>query len=361
MKTVKTLPSALLAAAALFAACDSHNGWNLKGNIDGAESGTKLAIEACNAGNWYVLDSVATGKNGAFDYRAAEPAQWAEIMRVTLPGKGSVYFPVEGNDCVTLNTTAGAFSSDARLSGTAMASAVSAVDSIVFSTDNLDALRQSLGGIIVTDTTGIVAYLAVGKSVGNQLIFNPQESFGNRIYGAAAQVYEHYKPEDPHGQVLKSTFFAGRQALGKSVPQQQTIELPAQGYIDIARYDAKGTEHKISDLVKPGNVVLVSFTGYDQEFSPSYNKILNDLYTLYHSNGLEIYQIAFDNSEVEWKEASRTLPWITVWNSPQDGTEALIAYNVGSIPMTFIIGKSGEIEQRIVDPTQLPAAVSKLF
>lgn len=29
--------------------------------------------------------------------------------------------------------------------------------------------------------------------------------------------------------------------------------------------------------------------------------------------------------------------------------------------MTFIIGKTGEIEQRVVDPSQLPAAVGKLF
>lgn len=361
MKTVKLLPSALLACATLFVACGGHNGWSLKGKVEGAEPGTKVAVEACNAGNWYVLDSVAVAKNGSFEYHSAEPAQWAEIMRVTLPGKGSVYFPVEGTDYLTLETTADEFTLGARLAGTAMAGAVSAIDSIVASTNNLDALRQSLGGIIVSDTTGIVAYYAVGKSVGNQLIFNPQESFGNRIYGAAAQVYDHYKPEDPHGKVLKSVFFAGRQALGKSVPQEQTIELPATGFIDIARYDAKGNEHKISDLVKPGHVVLVNFTSYDQEFSPAYNKILNDLYTLYHSKGLEIYQIAFDENEVEWKEASRTLPWTAVWNSPTDGAEALAAYNVGSIPVTFIIGKSGEIEKRVVDPSQLPAEIGKLF
>lgn len=361
MKTVKLLPCALLAGVSLFVACSSHSGWSLKGNVEGAEPGTRLAVEACNAGNWYVLDSVAVGKNGSFDYHAAEPAQWAEIMRVTLPGKGSVYFPVQGSDCLTLSASADGFATGARMSGTAMAGAVAAVDSIVASTDNLDDLRRSLSGIIISDTTGIIAYYTIGKSVGNQLIFDPQESFGNRIYGAAAQVYDHYKPEDPHGQVLKAAFFAGRQSLGKSVPQQQTIELPAQGFIDIVRYDAKGAEHKISDLVQPGKVVLVSFTGYDQDFSPAYNKILNDLYSLYHSKGLEIYQIAFDESEVEWKEASRNLPWTAVWNSSQDGTEALIAYNVGALPMTFVIGKTGEIEQRVVDPSQLPAAVGKLF
>ena len=56
MKTVKLLPCALLAGVSLFVACSSHSGWSLKGNVEGAEPGTRLAVEACNAGNWYVLD-----------------------------------------------------------------------------------------------------------------------------------------------------------------------------------------------------------------------------------------------------------------------------------------------------------------
>ena len=115
MKTVKLLPCALLAGVSLFVACSSHSGWSLKGNVEGAEPGTRLAVEACNAGNWYVLDSVAVGKNGSFDYHAAEPAQWAEIMRVTLPGKGSVYFPVQGSDCLTLSASADGFATGARM------------------------------------------------------------------------------------------------------------------------------------------------------------------------------------------------------------------------------------------------------
>ena len=51
MKTVKLLPCALLAGVSLFVACSSHSGWSLKGNVEGAEPGTRLAVEACNAGN----------------------------------------------------------------------------------------------------------------------------------------------------------------------------------------------------------------------------------------------------------------------------------------------------------------------
>ena len=94
--------------------------------------------------------------------------------------------------------------------------------------------------------------------------------------------------------------------------------------------------------------------------SPELNIILNQLYTLYKNKGFEIYQIAFDPEEVEWKTSARNLPWITVWNSLADGDEVLANYNVGAIPMSFIIS-NGEIAKRVPNPADLPAQVGKYF
>jgi len=361
MKIFRTIIAASAVAAAVVS-CSGPQGWSVKGTVAGAPEGSKLAVEACNAGYWYVLDSVAIGNGGKFDYTSQEPAPSAEIMRLTMPGKGSVYFPVEGKDAITVAAEAASFGTGHTLSGSDMARTVGAIDSIVASTSNVEELQRKLAGFVVSDTTGIIAYYTVGKSVGNTLVFDPNTSFGNRIYGAAAQVYEHYKPGDNHGSALKTAYFAGRRAMGK-MPEPQAgaqIELESSGFIDVARYDSKGTEHKLSELVKPDNVVLLSFTAYDQDFSPAYNAALNKLYELYHPKGLEIYQVAFDGSEVEWKEAARNLPWVSVWNSPADGDMLLRSYNVGAIPMTFVI-RNGEIYERIVDPSQLPAKMAKLF
>ncbi len=362
MNVTKKIAGASLVLLAM-TACSHHEGWSVKGTLEGASDGTKLAVEACNAGHWYVLDSVDVSKDGRFEYKSAEPAAIADIMRVILPGKGSVYFPVEGTDAVTINANASTFGTGHRLGGTDMAHAVGAVDSIVASTSDVAELQKKLAGFIVSDTTGIVAYYTVGKSVGNTLIFNPKENFGNRIYGAAAQVYAHYKPEDPHGDALKAAFFEGRRALGK-IPEGesgQVIEVPESGLIEISRYDNRGELHSLSEVAGKGNVVLLSFTAYDQQFSPAYNSILNDLYTLYHDKGLEIYQIAFDNDEVAWKEAALNLPWVTVWNSGHDGAAVLNSYNVGALPMTFIIDRQGNLTSRVVDPTDLPKQVGRMF
>ncbi len=361
MKKYSLTAAAAVAGLAL-ASCGGPQGWSIEGTVNGAEAGSRLAIEACNAGHWYVLDSVAVAKNGTFRYTSGEPAPDADVMRVTMPGKGSVYFPVNGRDAVTLEAEAATFGAGHRLGGTDMARTVSAIDSIAASGADIAAIRASLAGFVVSDTTGIIAYYTVGKSVGKELLFDPADNYGNRIYGAAAQVYAHYKPLDPHGQALKAAYFAGRKALGKTVAAEPetVVELPESGYIDITRYDSRGVSHSVSEAVRDNRVVLLNFTAYDQDYSPAYNKALNDLYQLYGSKGLQIYQIAFDQNEAEWKAACASLPWIAVWNSPADGADALVSYNVGALPVTFVI-RDGAITDRVVDPAELPRKVAPAF
>lgn len=361
MKGTKTIIGAVAALAA--AACGGPQGWSVRGTVAGADEGDKLAVEACNAGYWYVLDSVAVGKDGKFDYRAEEAAPSAEIMRLTMPGKGSVYFPVAGDDAIVVEADAATFGVGHRLSGSGMAAVFGAVDSIAATTSDIAELQRKLSGFVVGDTTGIVAYYVVGKSVGNRQVFDPNDSYGNRIYGAAAQVYEHYHPADNHGVALKTAYFEGRRALGKlPVAEQPTVtyDVAETKFIDIKRYDSKGEARNLSDCVKDDNVVILSLTAYDRDFSPAYNKVLNDIYELYHSRGLEIYQVAFDESEAEWKEAARNLPWVSVWNSPSDGADVLRSYNTGALPMSFIIS-GGALDERVVDPKELAAKVARKF
>ena len=353
---------ALLAAPALLLASCSPQGWSIKGDIAGAPD-TQIAIEAYNAGRWYVLDSLSTDSKGHFAYTAGEPMPATDILRVTLPGKGSICFPVADKDAVTLSAEAASFGLGHRLGGTPLAEKISQIDSTVAATADPAALQRKLVEYITADTTGIVAYYAVGKAVGNKPVFDPNTAAGNRIYGAAAQVYAHYQPADPRGEALKQAYFAGRRQLGKATGEatETVVELPETGVIDIERYDDRGTRHSLAELAQQGKVILLSFTSYGLESSPAYNALLNQLYTLYKKRGLEIYQIAFDGDEVEWKEAARNLPWITVWNSPSDGARVMIDYNVGALPMTYVINRQGEVSDRVVDPADMQKTLAKYF
>ena len=370
-----TLYSLSLAMLAAMASCGSSKGWSVQGEIAGAPADTKVALEGFNNGRWYLIDSLEVAKNGKFGYDAEEPLHYADIMRLTLPGQGSIYFPADSVDNIKVKAAYDSFGSAYTVSGNPMAADVMRVDSIVrvysdaavkigagANASNSDLVRE-LASLITSDTTGLVAYYAVGKSVGGTPIFNPAEAFGNRVYGAAAQVYANYRPEDPRGKALRQAYFIGRQMLGKlpEPTEEKVVELDASGLIDISRYDAKGKLHSLAELAKEGKVILLSFTGYSLPSSPDYNAILNDLYELYNSKGLEIYQIAFDDDEVMWKQAAANLPWITVWNSPTDGNAVLYSYNVGAVPMTYVINRQGDIAARVVNPSELPAAVAKYF
>lgn len=353
----------LAVAALALGSCTGDKGWSVEGVVDTPNT-DKIVLEGFNNGRWYTVDSLSVDSKGRFAYHADKPAHLPEIFRLTADGSngGSIYFPIDSCDKVTVQAYGDHFGTGYTLGGTELARTICSVDSTVAAMGNTaDAndLRRALVNYITTDTTGTVAYYVVGKSVGGQRLFDPAESFGNRVYGAAAQVFANYAPLDPRGHAIRADFFAGRKALGKMPAGSETvIEVDETGYIDITNYDDRGVKHSISDLVGQDKLVLLSFTAYTTDNSVSYNAILNDLYTRYHNKGLEIFQIAFDENEQDWKSVARNLPWITVWNSPSDGISALTSYNVGTLPITFVIRK-GEIVARILDPTKLAGEVAK--
>jgi len=360
---MKTTILVLAAAASLcLTCCNKRTGWSIDGNISGLSSDTKIALEANNAGHWYLVDSISVPSNGKFSYMSPEAAHYPEILRLSLPGKGAVYFPVDSLDAVSLTADAATFGTRHTLGGTEMARKVGTIDSLVSVSADIDELRRNLVPYITTDTTGIVAYYVVGKAVGSTPLFDPKEPLGNRIYGAAAQVFASHCPDDPRGLALRQAFFDGRRAMGRAVPAAgQVIEVPATGVIDIVRYDSKGVSHSLAEMAGKGNVMLLSFTDYSLPVSPAYNAVLYDAYNKYAGQGLAIYQLAFDADEVSWKEAARNLPWVTVWNAPADGASVVMQYNVGGLPLTYIIDKNGELAERVENPDNIAKALAKYF
>lgn len=358
---------AFLAVPALFTSCSSQSdGWSLRGNINGLDSGRSLAIEAPSAtGGWYVVDSVHPSSDGTFSYTSAAPAPYPEIMRLTLPGSGNIYFPVDSVDCVTIEAEANSFATKHHINGTASARRINEVDSIIRvvrpdDETGMTNLKRQLADFITADTTAIISYYIINKSLGDKAIFNPSDAFDNRIYGAAAQVFANFRPNDARGKTLTQAYFEGRRALGKeTLPAMQTIELPEQGLIDIVRYDSRGNRHSLSELAAKGKPVVLSFTSYDLDSSPAYNIALNEVYSKYRNRGLEIYQLAFNPDELQWKQVARNLPWIAVWNSPTDGSHVVASYNINMLPLTYVIDSHGDIVERVENPADLDSAIRK--
>ncbi len=352
-----------LALIALGASCSGPEGWSVEGTVALSQGPSRIAVEGYNNGIWYPVDSIDTDASGHFSYKSPESAAYPEIMRLSGAGLAApVFFPVDGNDAVKVE--------GAKISGTPLAEAMSRVDSIVAdATSRLGAaaasdlaLRRELGSAAIADSTSILAYYILNKSIAGKAVFNPKEPFGNRIYGAVAQNFAANRPDDPRGNAVKAVYLEGRLAMGKAVTSESpAIEVPATGIIDITRFDDRGQKHSLAELASQGKVIVLSFTAYQSDFSPAYSVVLNDAYEKYHDRGLEIFQIAFDRDEVLWKEAARNLPWITVYNAPTDGVAPLSAYNVGGLPATFVINRQGDIHVRVDNPQDLEATLAKMF
>ncbi len=363
MNTSKTMlgASALLLA---LTACSKTSGWEVSGDIYGAEN-SKIALEGFNNNAWYVVDSIQIDGNGTFAYRSLQAAHYPEIMRLSLNGR-SIYFPVDSVDRISITTSAADFGTKYDLEGTTDAVSVRQLDSIINSAiaatnpevaRNDAALKRTLLSKALEAPSVIPAYYLINKAIGGKPLFDLSNNADVRLYGAVAQRFVTERPDDPRAEYLKQTFLNAQRALRPTSVSE--ISLPETGLFDITRFDDKGTRQSLADMASKGGVTILSFTSYGLETSPAYNVILNTVWEKHRAAGLNIYQIAFDADETAWRQTARNLPWTTVWNSTTDDTDPLARYNVGSLPTTFIIDRTGSLAARVTDPTRLEAEVTR--
>lgn len=356
-----------LAAIALATACSKSDGWSVEGTLsDGA--GKKIALQGFNNNNWYTIDSLSVADNGKFSYRSATPAPYPEVLRLSLDGR-SIYFPVDSVSAIDITASAGDFGRGYKISGTPSAARFMTVDSLIAATaaakgesaaqtDSL--LKRNLTEIVLADNELITAYYIINKRVAGRPLFDPAVPSDLRVIGAVAQSFATNRPDDPRTTYLRDLFIRAKAGANPALVNTTTIEVPETGLgPDIKGYDNNGKEHSLHATAAKGDVVLLSFTSYGLESSPAYNVIMADLYKKYHARGLEIFQVAFDPDETEWRRSASNMPWITIWNSPTDGSTSMVNYNVSVLPLTYVIDRNGDLRERITDPTKLDATVAK--
>lgn len=359
-KLTKYLYAGLLAGT--FFACNNTPEWHVDGRIDGAD-GQTMYVEANDNGRWYILDSVKLTEAGDFKF-TSKASGYPDIYRLRLDNK-TLYFPIDSIETVTVMSKASAFDQDYTLAGSSTAEKLMEVDRKVLAaaeklgfknimTDSV--LKRELSNMLLENPSDIVAYYIINKKLGGTPIFSPSDKNDLRIIGAVANAYDMNRPLDPRTNYLKKLFISNRKTT--SSVKRDTLHATELTMIDVNLFDNKGVKHSLEKVASEKPVVLLSFTAYSSDFSPALNIELNKAYTKYHSQGLEIYQIGFDENEYEWRETARNLPWITVYNSSTDGPEVIQSYNVGQLPALFIL-KNGEIRERVTDATRIQQAVAK--
>lgn len=352
-----------LAAAALMLASCSGNQWKVKGTIAGAEEKT-VVLEAADNGYWYALDSTKVADDGSFSM-SHEAMGYPDIYRLRT-ADATIYFPIDSIETVTVNADitrpADGYTLEGSTSATMLADVERRINSLVASkgveaavTDSL--FKRELGGMVIGDPAGIVTYYIISKRVNGKPLFNPDNRADLRIIGAVANAFDQYRPTDPRTRYLKSLYLSNRRR-STTLPADTIYASEAQLF-DINLMDEGGKAHSLAKLAKEGKVIVLNFTVYDVEASPAFNREMAKVYDSRKGTGLEIYQVSVDPDEFKWRQSAKNLPWITVYNSPTDGSEALLHYNVTDLPATFIIDRHGDIVERVTDITRLGSAVDK--
>lgn len=359
MKKILTIFSATALLLCVFA-CHRNAQWQIKGEIEGAD-GETVVLESLFNGSWFALDSVKVKSNGKFSFK--EPAiPYPAIYRLSFNGK-KAYFPVDSAETITFNGHADTFDRNYLLKGSPNAERITKANRIIASAgakakSDLD-LKRSLGEIILEDPAGISAYYIINSSTSaGQPIFDRNDNFDLRIIGAVANAYSEQRPDDPRTTLLKNIFLQNKKVTSSNVNVNDTLVAAEMAFPEILLLDERGTARSLIEVAE-NHPVLLNFTVYGAEYSPALNMELGQIYDDYSGAGLEIYQIAYDPDEFQWRQSARNLPWITVYNPPKEGVNYLVQYNVGQLPATFIINRNGELVERVTDHSRLRESLKK--
>ena len=353
----------LTVLVALMCSCNS-NKFKVSGVVEGAGDTTTLFLETSVNGNWLFVDSVMT-QDGKFTFSKEAP-EYPNIYRLEYRDK-SIYFPIDSVDNIEIKTSIQKFDEDYTLSGSDNAVKIMNIDkkSAAFAkagdTSSEDFLKwkDQLSRDLVKDPSGIVAFYLINKYIGNTPLFNPLDKKDFKIIGAVTNACANFRPNDPRTGYMVDNFKMGLSQRRNEEAPRDTLVATEASIIDIQLQDKKGDMRSLQEVSSHGNVVLLNFTMQSQSFSPSLNRLLNEMYTKYKAKGLEIFQVSLDNNEAQWMQSVASLPWIVMRDPNGENSTFAGAYNVTSIPAVFIIGRNGEIVERVANIEQLESSITK--
>ena len=355
-----------MAASLMAASCGGGNEFRVGGVVEGGSDTVKMVVELSSNGRWLIADSVATTGNGEFSVNIPAPAN-PEVYRLRY-GRNAIYFPIDSLDQITINTGVKNFATEFIVSGSHDAVSMMNIDKRAIEigamngeprTKAVAAWKKELVDTILANPSGIISYYIINKYIGSDPLFDPLVKEDLRIIGAVANGYYTFRPNDPRTAYLVNVLRNGRMYHNPNAAVSDTLQLDETSLLDITLQDNDGVEHSLAALAKEKKVILLSFTVYTAEFSPSYNAILADVYSKNKNRGLEIFQLSFDGDEFQWRQSAVNLPWITVYDPAGVQSANLAKYNVTQLPLTYVIDRNGEIVERVSDPSQLAGIVAR--
>ncbi len=367
-----------------FSACNNSSDFIVKGVVAGAD-GQLMYLENVGISNVVTLDSIKLAPGGKFKFTEKRP-EYPDFYRLRLNNQ-LINFAVDSTETISFVADAGTFATSYSVEGSENSKAIKAITLAQLDANQaISRLRKEYEDKMISDTTyrmkvlaaadaykevarkyiysapmSTAAYFALFQQIDGLLFFDLYDKKDVKAYGAVATSYNHVYPESPRSKHLYNLTLQSMKVLRAQRPvDYSNVETKEVSFLDIELPDVRGEVVKLS-TVAPGKVVLINFTAYQTEWSPALNMALGELYTKYHDQGLEIYQVSLDSDFHFWRNGASNLPWVTVRDPQSVYSQVAGLYNVKQLPALFILDRKGNLVKRVEDVKKLEADVKTVL
>ena len=367
-----------------FSACNNSSDFIVKGVVAGAD-GQLMYLENVGISNVVTLDSIKLAPGGKFKFTEKRP-EYPDFYRLRLNNQ-LINFAVDSTETISFVADAGTFATSYSVEGSENSKAIKAITLAQLDANQaISRLRKEYEDKMISDTTyrmkvlaaadaykevarkyiysapmSTAAYFALFQQIDGLLFFDLYDRKDVKAYGAVATSYNHTYPESPRSKHLYNLTLQSMKVLRAQRPvDYSNVETKEISFPDIELPDVRGEVVKLS-TVAPGKVVLINFTAYQTEWSPALNMALGELYTKYHDQELEIYQVSLDSDFHFWRNGASNLPWVTVHDPQSVYSQVAGLYNVKQLPALFILDRKGNLVKRVEDVKKLEADVKAVL
>ena len=385
MKQISTRLLTVLGLCMFFlSACNNSSDFTVKGVVAGAD-GQLMYLENVGISNVVTLDSIKLAPGGKFKFTEKRP-EYPDFYRLRLNNQ-LINFAVDSTETISFVADAGTFATSYSVEGSENSKAIKAITLAQLDANQaISRLRKEYEDKMISDTTyrmkvlaaadaykevarkyiysapmSTAAYFALFQQIDGLLFFDLYDRKDVKAYGAVATSYNHTYPESPRSKHLYNLTLQSMKVLRAQRPvDYSNVETKEISFLDIELPDVRGEVVNLS-TVAPGKVVLINFTAYQTEWSPALNMALGELYTKYHDQGLEIYQVSLDSDFHFWRNGASNLPWVTVHDPQSVYAQVAGLYNVKQLPALFILDRKGNLVKRVEDVKKLEADVKAVL
>ena len=385
MKQISTRLLTVLGLCMFFlSACNYSSDFTVKGVVAGAD-GQLMYLENVGISNVVTLDSIKLAPGGKFKFTEKRP-EYPDFYRLRLNNQ-LINFAVDSTETISFVADAGTFATSYSVEGSENSKAIKAITLAQLDANQaISRLRKEYEDKMISDTTyrmkvlaaadaykevarkyiysapmSTAAYFALFQQIDGLLFFDLYDRKDVKAYGAVATGYNHTYPESPRSKHLYNLTLQSMKVLRAQRPvDYSNVETKEISFLDIELPDVRGEVVKLS-TVAPGKVVLINFTAYQMEWSPALNMALGELYTKYHDQGLEIYQVSLDSDFHFWRNGASNLPWVTVHDPQSVYSQVAGLYNVKQLPALFILDRKGNLVKRVEDVKKLETDVKAVL